>query len=798
MLVGEAPAGAEMQTGRPFTGGAGVVLSHSLSRSGISMHECFQTNVCHVPAPGNSFSNFYKKENQLALVQGMLQLQADISNIKPNIVVPLGAGALQVITGKKGIDKWRGSILESSLVKGIKSVATYNPAYTLRVYEAKAIMELDFVRVREESRTAEINLPNRVHHLNPPLAERTILRDEMLTSSWLSVDIECWLDNTGIWRLACVGFSDRPDRSLVIPANSTSALLDIRILCESSVPKVFQNGQFDTAVLRDNGIQVKNYAWDTMYGHHALFVEAAGGGDEMSVLQGKKKMSVFKKGLGFQTSIYTREPFYKDDGKLWKDDGNLEMFWLYNGRDAAVTMEIRNVQELELDSFGTRCVLDHEMALVHPLIYATQRGILIDKAKREFLRTEYNLQIERLQYFLDAGAGKPVNVKSPDMKWLLYELLKLPPKMKKRKKADGTYASTITADKDAVNELAGKYKNPLLLTILRIRELRDYLERYIDVPVGADGRMRSLSDPSGTRSGRLAYRKGLDGTGTNLQTIPSRKAVGEQIRQMFISDPGKLFIYPDYKQAEAWVVAYLARCEGLIELLNDPTRDVHYENAARIFNKQVSEVTKEERYLAKRVVHASNYGMGPDRLVELVAEDSETSGVRINKQQASQLMAKYFFVYPEIKTIFWADVEREVRHTRILNTPFGRKRAFYARMDDKLIREAYSYIPQSTVGDLGGKAAIRVYNEVQLGMPELGAEFLLNVHDSILVQCNENKYRETADAVLTAMSIPIVVHGRTFIVPTDCKIGRNWGNLSDSNPSGMRDMDKTLEGLNLG
>lgn len=265
-----------MSSGRPFTGGAGSLLEHALSRSGISMHQCFQTNVCHTPAPGNKVENFYKKENMAQLAFGMLQLKKDIEDIKPNIVVPLGALALQVITGKKGIEKWRGSILESKLVPGQKCVATYNAAFALRQYEAKAVMEIDFARIKTESQTNVISLPVRSYVLDPAADERARIRDEMLRASFLSVDIECWLDDRGTWRLACVGFSDRPDRAMVIPATSNDRLLDIRVLCESPVPKIFQNGQFDTTVLRENGIVVQNFAWDTMYGHHALFLESAG------------------------------------------------------------------------------------------------------------------------------------------------------------------------------------------------------------------------------------------------------------------------------------------------------------------------------------------------------------------------------------------------------------------------------------------------------------------------------------------------------------------------------------------
>lgn len=791
MFVGEAPADNEMNAGRPFVGGAGQLLEHAAGRCDIRLSQCFQTNVVHQPSPYKKFENFYKKENQQVYIAGLLQLKADIESIKPNVVVALGTHALLPLAGKKGIDKWRGSILSSALVKGQKIIGTYNPAYALRVYEAKAVIELDLKRIAAEATTPDIRLPERRYYLDPPADVRTQIVHEMLSAEWLAVDIECWLDeSSGKWKLACVGFSDRADRALVIPATAASQLHDIRLLVESDVPKVYQNGQFDTTVLDEAGFRTKGYAWDTMYAHHALFAESAGGEDELTKLMGKKKMSVLKKGLAFQTSIYTREPFYKDDGKLWKETNDIQQFYLYNGRDSAVTREIRDVQERELADFGTRCVFDHEMAMLAPLMYATKRGIRIDLEQRARLRTSIQGEIDNLQNFLDGSAGGPINVKSPDVKHLMYDVLKLPPKYHPK-------TGAVTANKDAINELAEKFKHPVLLTILKIRERRDYIERYLDIQLGTDGRMRCLFDPSGTRSGRLASRTNIDGSGTNLQTIPTRKAVGEQIKRMFVADEGKLFVYPDYKQAEAWLVAYAAKCEPLIELLNDPTRDIHRENAVKIFGIPLDQVTTEQRYLAKRVVHASNYGMGPDKLVKLCAED----GVHLSDQQAANLMQRYFMIYPEIKGVYWKYVENEIKWNRILNTPFGRKRAFFGRYDDKLLREAYSYIPQSTVGDLGGKAVVRVYQEVQLGMADLGAEFLLNVHDSILVQCDEAMVAPCAAAVQEAMRIPITLDGRTFTIPTDCKIGRNWGSRikaadgSWENPSGMRDIEKGMEGL---
>lgn len=794
MLVGECPTPGDMKAGQPFTGGAGYLLERSLSRAGISMSQCWQTYLVHETAPGAAgrFESFLTKTNQIKLLGGILQLKKDIETVKPNVVVAMGPGALQPLTGKKGLDKYRGSILESKLVPGTKVIPTYSAPFALKIYEAKAIMEMDFTKAKAQAEFPEIVLPEREYYLNPDPVTRTRIRDEMLHAEWLSIDIECWLQYDGTWKIACVGFSDHPQRAMVIHRNSESAWHDIRLLCECPAKKIFQNGMFDVTVLADEGINVPNFAFDTMVAHHSLFAESASGGDEISRLHRKKRTSVFRKGLGFQTSIYTNEPYYKDDGKLGiAGEGDLEEFWLYNGKDAAVTHEIKTVQESELVEFGVTEAFRRKMRAQIPLMTTMRRGIKIDLTMREQLRQQYEEEISRLQGFLDTAAGGPINVKSsPQVKSLVYDKLKLPKKINRK-------TGRETADKDAIIELAEKHKHPMLLTILKIRERRDYLERYINTQIDPDGRIRTSFDVTGTKSDRLASRASIYGSGTNLQNIPARKKVGEQVKRMFIADEGKLFIYRDFSQAEARVVAYLARCHGLIELFEDPTRDIHKENAARIFRKPVSEITEEERYLAKRVVHACHYGMGGEHLVTVVNEDAEATGIRINRQIADQLIMKYFAIYPELKENFWREVEQQVRQTRTLQTCLGQNRAFFGRMDDKLIREAYSYIPQATVGAMGVEAVANCYEQIELGMPHTGAQFLLNVHDSILMQCDEDHYEEVAKAMEEAMDIELEYFGQKFHIPTDVKIGRNWAKKQKNgdNPAGLRDLEDGTEGL---
>jgi len=775
VAVGEAPGRKEAQTGIPFVGGSGDLLNRVLNNVELLRDDIFITNVCHEQPPGNQFGWFLKPKIRPQFLQGVIQLKTDLEAIKPNVVVAFGAQALRVLTGKAQIAKWRGSILESNLVKGLKVIGTWHPAFVLRDnYDYKAIIEFDMARVKEESLTPEINLPQREILIDPSSAVKHKVAAEMAASEWLSIDIECFDTNEG-WRLACVGFSHRPDCALVLPCDSKENMLMIGMLCGGPARKIFQNGfNFDIPVLLQHNIRVTNYGWDTMCGMHALYPECASSEEETQILTGKKKLRqpALRKGLAFQTSIFTKEPYYKDDGKLWHETGDLEQFWLYNGKDAAVTREIQLRQEEDLKEIGAESVLKHEMAMTGALMAMTARGIPIDKKVHLELKEKYTEEIINLQNFLDAGAGTPINVKSnPNIAWLLFEKLGLPviKRSEKTKKP--------SADKDVLNTLAEKYNNPLLQTILEIRERRDLIERYLDVAYDDDGRMRCAWDPTGTRTGRLASRVSIHGTGTNLQNQPPA------LRRMFIPDPGKVMWSIDYSQAEARVVAWLARCESLIELFNDPTRDVHKENAARFYDIPVEVVTFLQRYVAKRTVHASNYGMEWFTFWRTVNNDYRDTGIRITQREARRGQEMYFGMYPEIKSVFWKEVQDELRHSLKLVSALGRPRIFYGRWSDKFLNEAYSYNPQSTVGDLTNMAMVKVHEQV----PE--TELFVNGHDSLIGQCFLKDLYEVTSKVQELMRIPLTIHGRELIIPTDVEVGYNWGKATDDNPRGLMSIE---------
>lgn len=814
VLVGEAPGDTEVATGIPFSGSSGELLNKMLSRVGILRSECFLTNICHVQPQGkkkNDFDWFLTPEGQPHIMAGILQLHKDLNEIRPNVVVALGAQPLRVLTKKIGIDKYRGSILDSTLVPGVKVIATYHPAFVLRSWDYKSVCEMDFRRVRGDSAFPNLNLPSRELLLNLDREARRPVIAELLEAEWLAIDIECYEQDDGTWRLACVGFSDRASRALVIPAWDKYALDDIKLLCESEGPdKIFQNGQFDVSVLEKEGIHVKGYGevlrnevgkivrvrgWDTMYAQHALYPECAGSEDETTLLKkGTRKSAAIKKGLAFLVSVNTREPFYKDDGKLWKYDGDLQLFWTYNAKDAACTREIKDVQERDLSEFGTRGTFDHEMSLVRTLMACTRRGFRVDTSLRRRMKEDLDREIMNLQVFLDVGAGRHINVFSNgingDVSKFVYGELGLPVK---RNKDTGN----PTLDKNALADLSERYPNPLLRSITAIRERRKIVETYLETKLGPDGRMRCLFDPSGTRTGRLSSRASLDDSGQNLQNQPLR------VREYFVADEGRVYIYRDYGQAEARVVGKVARCKYLNDIFDDPERDIHRENASRIFNVAPKDVNYTQRLLAKKGVHAGHYGQGPDSAAAYTnAEAHDTwgrpgTGIVVSVADMRRVQDTYFMFAPEIKSIYWAGIRAQLNRDRTLTTLFGRKRTFFGRWESsdesKFLNAAYSFIPQGTVGELCTRAMVEL--DYVFEAQKLPAEVMVNAHDALLVQTLDNPetVEEVASIMESQMRIPIWFDGEPFYIPTDCKVGYNWGDQNPNNPRGLRDLDKWLD-----
>jgi uracil-DNA glycosylase family 4 len=125
MLIGEAPGEVEDQTGRPFVGPAGQLLTKILESAGIPREEVYITNVVKCRPPGNRVPT---KEEMAACWEW---LAAQIALVNPKIIITLGNTPTHWLLGRsEGINELRGRFF---LWKGgIEVFPMFHPSYLLR------------------------------------------------------------------------------------------------------------------------------------------------------------------------------------------------------------------------------------------------------------------------------------------------------------------------------------------------------------------------------------------------------------------------------------------------------------------------------------------------------------------------------------------------------------------------------------------------------------------------------------------------------------------------------------------
>lgn len=317
-LLGEAWGEAEEREGKPFVGTSGYILNGMLQHAGIARKDCHVSNVFNLrPQPKNDVVNLCgsKAEGIPGLptltkgkyvrkeFQGELErLYRELEEVRPNVVVALGATAAWALLGTSGIRNIRGA---PALGRGgIKVVPTYHPAAVARDWTLRPIVVSDLDKALRQSTFPELRRPQRFIHIEPTLNDLTEFEYKYIRPSKdLSVDIETQQD-----QITCIGFAPSTDRCLVVPfynpaqsdgnywrshADEMKAWAWVRRMCGLRKSYTFQNGLYDMHFLwKQYGITVPFADDDSMLLHHALQPE-------------------MEKGLGFLGSIYTAEPSWK-------------------------------------------------------------------------------------------------------------------------------------------------------------------------------------------------------------------------------------------------------------------------------------------------------------------------------------------------------------------------------------------------------------------------------------------------------------------------------------------------------
>lgn len=428
------------------------------------------------------------------------------------------------------------------------------------------------------------------------------------------------------------------------------------------------------------------------------------------------------------------------------------------GETSAKNMIKEEITNLKKQGIFSKQIMDIELAVIPVVEKMQKNGIGVDIKSLNEISVDLAKKINKLQKSIFKLAKSEFNINSTQqLSEVLFDKLRISVKGIK-KTPGGALSTNVTTLKKIKN------KHPIAELILQYREafklktgFVDALPRMINPKTG---RIHPHFHQLGTETGRMSCSE------PNLQNIPNKGEMGGEIRKCFVPKPGFLFISADYSQMELRVAAILASDEKMLKFFKQ-NKDIHTMTASEVFNVKETEVSREQRKIAKALNFGVLYGMGPHAF-------SERTGVDFNTSR--DFIDQYFLNFKGI-TNFVQDVITKTKENGFSETLFGRKRFLPEinsrdpRLKAQAERMARNFPVQGTSADIM-KIAMATVNEKKI--LDKDCQLLLQIHDELLFEVLKEKAENKAEEIkkvmesVTKLKIPMIVK---------TSIGKNWRDL---------------------
>jgi len=532
------------------------------------------------------------------------------------------------------------------------------------------------------------------------------------------------------------------------------ALQTIRDICASENPKILQNGLYDQYWLAERDVYLNNYVYDTLEMHHCFEAN-----EEHS--------------LHYLASVFANEPYWKKEAKFAEESArsfsNQEALWRYNVKDTTVTYELYEIFLEKLKTSERLPFYFRHYTDLRPVLFdMMRRGLNVDqdelRKKYDTFRAKHDSLVIEIESIVGYSLAGRKTLSSTKIKKYLYEDLKLPKQIKRR-----GFGKTETADEVAIRHLILQYPHKLKEVggcIINARRAGKLMAFCDETKLDADGRFRS-SYKFTTTTGRLASSANPRGTGANAQNQD------RELRDIYRAEPGMFILCVDLSQVESRIVYMLTRDPDLVrEAQSMPwEHDMHTENARAIFKIPQNEpVTKAQRYLGKKAVHGGQRGMRGKMLSDQLLKE----GKIITAEECDGMIDAYFEAKSAIRDVYFAETRMQVRQHRCLVNSWGRRIDWpYARFDDSLYQEAYSWLPQSEAADHMNQRGLAEFYAI-LGKYRMRTTINAQVHDELVLNTTLEEGYWVAHKLQELLSHPMTFFGAELRVPVSVKIGRTW------------------------
>jgi DNA polymerase-1 len=410
----------------------------------------------------------------------------------------------------------------------------------------------------------------------------------------------------------------------------------------------------------------------------------------------------------------------------------------------------KKIQEDELENIYTEI----ELPLVPLLFEMEMAGLKVDvdalKGFSDFVSTE----LETLSEKIFAISGREFNIGSPKQVGEILQELNIAGSKK-------TASGQVSTSKDILTELAEKYEIAQL--IIDYRELDKLKATYADaLPelIDSDGRIHGNLNQTVTTTGRLSS------SDPNLQNIPIRSELGQQIRRAFIPESNCKLISADYSQLELRLLAHITRDERMLDAFQNG-EDIHSQTAELVFGAK----TPAELKVARRNAKITNFA-----IAYAVEAYGLSQRVGISRAEAKKVIEDYYETYKGVKK-FMEETPEIAKEKGFITSIYGRRR-YLPSINDRNFsvrhraeREAINMPIQGTASDIVKIAMLKVDEAIR--RENLETKMIMQVHDELLFEAPESEVERAIPIIRKAMETAVELD-----VPLLVEIGAgdNWMN----------------------
>lgn len=488
---------------------------------------------------------------------------------------------------------------------------------------------------------------------------------------------------------------------------------------DSKRTKIFHNAKFDIKFLIMNGININNIL-DTMLISAVL---------EAGLKEPLKLESVVLRHLGIAIS---KEEQISNWGTETLSQDQLQ----YAAIDAGILVPLADVLMQEVEMNDLKETLDLELKALPAIIEMELNGIKVNTNKINMLKQDLQEKQQRLFEELQEYFGDKFNPKSPKQLKNALAVLNI---------------DVENTGKATLSRLAPRYIE--VKKLLDYREVTKQLEFANKIPAAINtctGRLHSNYFQIGADTGRLSC------TNFNLQQVPHNKL----FRECFVPEEGNLFVIADYSQMQIRIAAEYSQ-DPLMKKIYQNGQDLHRITASVLSGKNISEVTSEERSLAKALNFGMMFGMGANSLVEYAWNNYK---VELTLQQAEIFISKFYEKYVGFKT--W---QNEVTRENLFSsrTLLGRRRLF---PDGGNYTQLINTPIQGVEGDILKTALAKLTHSLR----GTSGKMIATIHDEVIVECKENDSTDITKIVKDAIEKAGQRFLKTIPIVADVSVARSW------------------------